>query len=175
MNPRRLLWILGMLPFLAWGGELGPTKAKTVVDQPRLLLRIYNGESGTLLVKTARIAVAEPGSSSDKPACATTVKVAQTVRRGVSKDMELLPLEEFAECASQGGYRIPVGARPLEASESPICKACVPEEDGGGAMVAIPFSVRLEMSCPGTLQEYWTFTNYLFFQTPPKGRPILLQ
>lgn len=175
MKLRCLLLLLGMLPFLAWGAEVGPTRAKTMVEPSRpLLLRMYNGERGTLLIKNARITVAEPGKP-DQVACAETVMVLLSVRRGESREMELLPLDKLQECLSQSGYRVPPGARPVEAAETPVCSTCVPADNGGEAAVAVPFSVRLEMSCPGILQEYWTFTNYLFFQYPPKGRPILIR
>lgn len=173
MRPAALLLLL--LPLLAWGAEVGPTRAKAVLDASRtLMLRVYNGERGTLLVKRALIRVAEAGNP-EKTACALPVDVVRSVKRGTSRDMELLPLAKFEECLMQAGYRVPPGAQPVEISETPDCAACVPMESGGDEVLMIPFSVRVVMSCPGTLEEYRSFTNYLFFQYPPRGRPILIQ
>ncbi len=175
MKSLRLLILLGMLPLLAWGAEVGPTRAQTVLDLPHpLLLRVYNGERGTLLVKRARIQVADAGNP-DRVGCMQPVDVMRSVKRGEARDVELLDLKKFEECLSLAGYRVPPGSWPVEIAETPVCAACIPAEKGGGDVLAIPFSVRLVMSCPGTLEEYRSFTNYLFFQYPPKGRPILLQ
>jgi len=167
--------LLLLLPLLAWGAEVGPTRAKAVLDSPNpLLLRVYNGERGALLIKRARIQVAD-AAVPERAGCVQTVEVMRSVKRGQSRDLELLDLRLFEECLGRAGYRVPPGSRPVEIAETRVCAACVPPESGGEAVLTIPFSVQLVMSCPGTLEEYRSFTNYLFFQYPPKSRPILTQ
>lgn len=163
-------WMLlsGLAVSLAAGAD-DSIRLRTLLDLDKpLLLRVENGRKVPVLVTSARVIIC----SRNKPeniVCNLDAQRFDAVPPVSSRDLALTPLERFADCLNQAGYSVPPGALPVEIAETPKCPDCEPE---GGAVTAIPFTVRTSLQYQGALEDTRTFTNYLFFQVPGGENPI---
>jgi len=167
-NVRRLLGLLTLLPLVAAGQDAGGIHARAVLDLSRpLLLHVENGDRTTLLLKEAYV---QAGflNQPEKLACSEKVTLMANVPGKTMREVELLPLDRFAQCLNRGGYRMPAGAIAVGISAAPVCESCVAGEE----VVTIPFSIRFSLKRPGVIEEHRAFTNYLFFQRQQGAQPI---